>query len=161
MFLESKNRLTLTDELIYIIPLFRSTFVRRVDNKFHGGNKLLTPTQIHALAIIIMSDGITMSQLGSELGVVKQHLTTIIAALTKRCFVVKTLSPGNYKSFTLLPTDLGKMHFDNIRKYITSQLINILSVLSDNEVDDFLRSLLAFRRSVEKLREKTQNSANP
>jgi len=159
--LESENRLTLTDELIYIIPLFRSTFVRPVDNKVHGRSKLLTPTQIHALAIIVLSDGITMSQLGSELGVVKQHLTTIIAALTKRSFVVKTLTPGNLKSITLFATELGKTHYDNIRKHITSSLLKILSVLSDDEVDDFLHSLLAFRRSVEMLREKAQNSANP
>ena len=89
----------------------------------------VTPTESHAIQAIGENKSINVTDLGAHFGVTKSAASQIVAKLTKKGFVEKTMSEHSNKELQLQLTALGWQAFEAHEKCHGRHLVDIIERL--------------------------------
>ena len=137
---------TMVNELFKIIPTFRKRFIKLIDavSDIH-----LTPTQIEALFVVQMNEGVRMGDLANLLALSKQHLTKIVDELEKRKLVVRKQSEINKRVIHIFLTSEGKNLYEKIYEMIVQHEAMIFESMSEEQYEKNIEAIRIVRGLLE------------
>jgi DNA-binding MarR family transcriptional regulator len=104
----------------------------------------LTLTQLRSLFLIANKGSTNFRKLAEALGVTPSNVTGIVDRLEEQGLVSRTQNPEDRREMTLQATDKGRALVANLKETGISQMTQILSLLSLEELAALTRGLSAF-----------------
>ena len=95
----------------------------------------LSMTQLTCLYIISHSDGLSMSELASDLNMSNQQLTKIVDALVEFEMVERVCDESNRRKFSAHITPKGRELLQSLKEEVDKKLGYVLRKKSDDEID--------------------------
>lgn len=95
----------------------------------------LSMTQLTCLYIISHSDGLSMSELASDLNMSNQQLTKIVDALVEFEMVERICDESNRRKFYARIAPKGKELMLSLKEEVDKKLGHVLAKKSDDEID--------------------------
>lgn len=132
-----------------LITEFWDHFARTADTlKDYGNGDFISRTQMHLLAIIHSTPGIT----ASELAVMKQRkkstISQVLNVLEKKGYLYRVADEKDAKKMHLYPTESGKklceLHEAYDEKIMAERYWKLLQTCTEEEIDHFYKVMIAF-----------------
>ena len=109
------------------------------------GEDGFAPRVFSALSLIVEFPDITQSDLARKLGIERSGLVAIIDELESRGFVLRQPVPGDRRVQALSPTEAGKAAYFNAREVVLEHERELLSHLSQEEIETLIDLLQKIR----------------
>ncbi len=136
----------LIGELMQIAPEFRKSFSH---NQFNS-NLRISHHQLYTLIIINKHEELSMSELAEKLGVSNQQITRIMDGLVTNELVERYVDPNNRRIVQTKMTLKGKEMIAEIEVSMNESMVNVLSVLSNEEIEESIVHIKALKKILEK-----------
>ena len=101
----------------------------------------LSMTQLTCLYIIHHSDGLSMSELASDLNMSNQQLTKVVDALVEFEMVERVCDESNRRKFYANITEKGSELLESLKAEVDKKLSFVLRKKSDDEIDKLYSSM--------------------
>lgn len=108
------------------------------------------PQQLYALFIVHETDGLTMKDLATRLGITSPSATSLVNRLVKLKWVKRASDPKNRKLVRLHIAPTGKKVFGEKMREVSRGMGNVLSLLNKQDRSDFARVLTALHAVLSK-----------
>ena len=115
----------------------------------------LSMTQLTCLYIINQSDGLSMSELASDLNMSNQQLTKVVDALVEFEMVKRHCDENNRRKFYANITEKGRALLESLKQEVDKKLGYVLRKKSDDEIDklyscmEYIASYFGHKESAE------------
>jgi len=117
----------------------------------------LTLAQLKSLLFIAAKEKTNFKKLAEALGVTPPNVTGIIDRLVEQALVTRTENPEDRRIMLLQVTEKGQELLNNLRERHTSQMLQVLSYLSTDELMMQVKTLKDLKRAAESHLQKTKN----
>lgn len=142
------NKDQLADNIFRFIPILHRKLLRK---RRHIN---IPKQQMGILHALKDSDGKAMKHYSKEMAVSKSNMTKNVNELIERGFITRGTDPKDRRIITLHMTKRGKEFLDKNYAEIKEQIIESISVLSDEDVKKANESFEIIRTIFEKLENK-------
>ena len=109
----------------------------------------LTHTQFAILASVESAEGLNMSALAERLDLSVPTVVRAVDALERKGLVTRARSSRDHREVTILPTPSGVDAYEQMRRARKQRLLDILSTLSDDELNALLRGYEALANALD------------
>ncbi len=96
-------------------------------------------SQCSVLGSVCTQTGMTVKKIAAYLGVTSPAATQIVHELERQELIKKVPNPDDSRSAFLTPTPAGKKLLSKTEKVFSSELEKILSILSDEELEQYAK----------------------
>lgn len=127
----SKTVSEMANLLFAYYPKLRKTYRNLVSIK----DIPLSMTQLTCLYIVHHSNGLSMSELASDLNMSNQQLTKVVDALVEFGMVERVCDENNRRKFCTNITEKGEELMQSLKAEVDKKLSYVLSKKSDDEID--------------------------
>ena len=108
----------------------------------------LTHTQFAILAMVNSADGLNLSALAERLDLSVPTVVRAVDALERKALVTRQRSTRDHREVAIIATEEGAETHRQMRLARRDRLMGILAMLSDDELDGFLRGYEALARAL-------------
>ncbi len=139
----------LASDFLKLMPLFRNSIFKPLEK---GVNNSLTPMQFHALGCLYHKGTLTMSELASEMNVLKQQLTLLTDKLTELNYAERVHDKKDRRSVKISITQAGLDFLEDQKKKVMELVVNRLEVLSSEDAVKFHDAIKTINSIIEKFK---------
>lgn len=143
---------TLIAEAMQIAPDLRKGF----SHNHMSSDKKISHHQLYTLILIKKHETLSMGELADKLGVSNQQLTRIMDGLVSLGLVKRYVDPVNRRLVLTEMNSKGNEMILEIETAMKDQMISVLSVLSEEEIDESVMHLKALKRILGKVTENNE-----
>lgn len=128
--------------------LFTPTFKKEIDNKYS-----CTKNQVKAVMILGKTEKITPTMLGKCMDMEKGSITTLIDSMENMNLVYRKNDLMDKRKTWIQLTKEGEEYYIKQEEKFISQIEELFITLSEEEIDEFSRSLKTIVEILEKVRD--------
>lgn len=108
----------------------------------------LSPQGIRVMGYLMDHAGTTVSEIAREKGFAKSHISRGVDLMLEAGFIEKRPDPSDQRLVRLYPTAKAREHFDDMHARVHARMLEVLSVLSKQQVDSVLESLALLKAAL-------------
>ncbi|TWH47390.1 MarR family winged helix-turn-helix transcriptional regulator [Sporomusa sp. KB1] len=141
------NRVKATEMIFDLIPLLDKKFVKPFEHQF---KPVLSPIQANVLSILKEKKA-TMTELSSEILILKQQMTPIIDKLVSQGFVQRKYDNTDRRIIKINITTSGLSTIEIFKEKIFAMLAEKIEHLDDQEVQRLINAISELQKIAGKL----------
>ena len=138
---------SVTNSILEVFPICQKLVMNSVNLK----EPRLTKTQLYILLSLIGKPRLTMSQLAAYIASSKEQATRAVAPLVEHGYVERVHDPENRTLVYIQLTDAGRHFLQTEKEQIRRSLTNRISSLSEDDREEFQKSVSTTLRILKKL----------
>ncbi len=145
--MNDSDKESLIGNLLKLLPSYNHCFhnfsyIRSLD---------LTKTQLKVLIILKQHGDMSMSKLADLLSTSREQTTRAVSPLADRDYIIRLTNEKNRRILNVAITQSGLDFLQNLRKNYAVQLLESIEMLSEKEINDFIKSLNIILNTLEKI----------
>ena len=100
--------------------------------------------------LVFDKDNVTSGELSDKLDVTTARIASVLNSLESKGYIKRNIDSGDKRKILVTITDKGRVLVYKVKKELTDKIINLLKVVSYDDIKEYMRISLEIRKILSK-----------